>query len=332
MVELSIKKTFNTYHITTGEDNVKVPNYTNSLNESRFGFEVTRILETQNVFIRLECDFNGANGQFRIRHAYGQMGNFLVGQTWSLFSNVSSMPSMVDGKGPTGSVKLRTPQIRYGGLGKRGVSWLAALEYSKPDLTVDDFDTSGVSTVQLIPDVTGRFVWEGALGIVQLSGVLTTISKKDADNKVSNSFGFGGSLSGTMNFAKDHKLLYQFTYGKGISHFITTFSGTGNDAVYNPQTGKFEGLTSFGGFLSYGVEWKLLKLKSNLSVGYAQLYDRDIMPEDYYRNSFSVSLDTFWKLAEGARLGGEIVYGQRWNKNGETGHTTRVWILFYYDF
>ena len=107
MVEIPVKKTFNTYFIPTGDNNVIVPNYYNSLNETRFGFEITRILEAQNVFVRLETDFNGSQGQFRIRHAYGQIGNFLVGQTWSLFSNVSSSPTMVNLDGPTGSVTLR---------------------------------------------------------------------------------------------------------------------------------------------------------------------------------------------------------------------------------
>ena len=33
MIETPIKKTFNTYYIPTGEDNIKVPNYYNSLND-----------------------------------------------------------------------------------------------------------------------------------------------------------------------------------------------------------------------------------------------------------------------------------------------------------
>jgi hypothetical protein len=332
MVEIPVKKTFNTYFIPTGDNNVKIPNYYNSLNETRLGFEITRILETQNVFVRLETDFNGSQGQFRIRHAYGQLGNFLVGQTWSLFSNVTSFPAMVNNDGPTGSVTLRTPQIRYSGQGKRGISWAVALEYSRPDLTVDDFDTSGISIVQLIPDLTGRFVWEGNLGVVQLSAVINAISKKDPSNEITNTFGIGGSLSGTVDIPGKDKLLYQFTYGKSISHFISTFSGTGNDAVFNPETKEFEGLVSFGGFLSYGINLRLIKLTSHISIGYAQLSNKDFQPDDSYRNSLSLSIDSFWNLAEGARLGVEIIYGQRWDKSGETGRATRISSLFYYDF
>jgi hypothetical protein len=157
----SIKKTFNSYYVPTGADKVSSPNFYSSLNQSRIGLEVTRKLETKNVFIRLETDFNGGDGDFRIRHAYGQINNFLVGQTWSLFSNVSSLPVTVDSNDPTGSVTLRTSQIRYSGSNKKGTRWAAALEYSRPDLNFQAIDTTGLSTVQLFPDVTARIEREG---------------------------------------------------------------------------------------------------------------------------------------------------------------------------
>ncbi|NOR74676.1 MAG: hypothetical protein GQ525_05910, partial [Draconibacterium sp.] len=51
-----------------------------------------------------------------------------------------------------------------------------------------------------------------------------------------------------------------------------------------------------------------------------------------FKNSFSFSVDTFWKIIEGARIGLEYVYGQRWDKDGTTGEASRIWALFYYDF
>lgn len=330
-VDNPIQKTFNTYYIPTGPDNVYNPNFYSSLNESRLGFEVTRKLENKNVFIRLETDFNGKDGQFRIRHAYGQIGNFLVGQTWSLFSNVSSLPAMVDGKGPTGSVKLRTPQARYSRSNRKGTHWAAAIEYSRPDLNTQEIDSIGLSVVQLIPDLTARIERQGVFGAVQLSGVVTTLSIKDPNNDITNSFGWGGQLSGTIDFTEKHKVLYQLTYGKSIAHFISTFSGTGQDFIFNPETTEFEGLYAFGGFLSYGFNWTK-NLSTNLSSGYADLSNKDYQPANSYKNSMSFSLDSFWTIVDGLRLGLEYVYGQRWNKDGSSGNASRVWALFYYDF
>jgi hypothetical protein len=330
-VILPVKKTFNTYYIPTGADNVKLNNFNSSVGQSRLGFEVNRKLEKKNVFIRLEMDFNGTNGAFRIRHAYGEIGHFLVGQTWSLFSNVSSLPAMVDGNGPTGSVTLRTAQARYSGSNRKGTNWAAAMEYSRPDLNTSDLDTTGLSVVQVIPDFTARIERQGIFGAVQLSTVITTLSIKDPNNKISNSFGWGGQLSGTIDFTKQHQLLYQITYGKSIAHFITTFSGTGKDFIYNPETGKFDGLYSFGGFLSYGFDWTE-HLKTNISTGYAELSNKDYQMGNTYKNSMSVSFDTFWSIVDGLKLGVEYVYGQRWNKDGSSGNASRISTLFYYDF
>lgn len=330
-IDLPIKKTFNTYYIPTGMNNVIIPNFYSSLDQSRLGFEVNRKLEDKNVFIRLEMDFNGKDGKFRIRHAYGQIGQFLVGQTWSLFSNVSSLPATVDGNGPTGSVTLRTAQARYSGTNRKGTNWAAALEYSRPDLNTQEFDTTGLSVVQMIPDFTTRIEREGIFGAVQLSGVITTLSVEDPNNKVTNSFGWGAQLSGTIDFTKQHKVLYQVTYGKSIAHFITTFSGTGRDFIFNPETREFESLYSFGGFLSYGWNWTD-NISTNVSGGYADLSNKDYQPGNTYKNSMSFSLDSFWNIIDGARLGLEYVYGQRWDKDGTTGNASRIWALFYYDF
>ena len=328
---LPVQKTFNTYYIPVGADNIKINNFNSSLGQTRLGFEVHRKLKNKNVFIRLETDFNGQDNAFRIRHAYGEIGHFLVGQTWSLFSNVSSLPAMVDSNGPTGSVTLRTAQVRYFRSNRKGTNWAIAMEYSRPDLNTTELDTTGLSVVQVIPDFTARIERQGIFGAVQLSSVITTLSIKDANNEISNTFGWGGQLSGTIDFTKQHQLLYQITYGRSIAHFITTFSGTGRDFIYNPETGKFDGLYSFGGFLSYGFDWTK-HLKTNISAGYAELSNKAYQPGDTYRNSMSMSFDTFWSIVDGLKLGVEYVYGQRWNKDGSTGKASRISTLFYYDF
>jgi hypothetical protein len=331
-VNFPIKKTFNTYYIPIGEERVTIPNYYGDLNQTRFGFEVTRkLVNDKSVFIRLEMDFNGGTtGNFRIRHAYGQLNRFLIGQTWSLFSNVTALPSTVNSDGPTGSVILRTPQIRYYGANMKGTRWAVALEYSRPDINLQELDTIGLSTVQIIPDLTARIEREGIFGAVQLSGVLTTLSVMDEENNVTNKVGIGGSLSGTIDFTAS-QILYQITYGKSISHFITTFDGTGRDAIYNPETGDVEPLTSFGGFVAYDYNW-LTVLSSNIALGYANLSNKSYQSDFAYSNSMSAAVNTFWEVTEGAKLGLEYIYGHKWNTGGESAGASRIGVLFYYDF
>ena len=64
----------------------------------------------------------------------------------------------------------------------------------------------------------------------------------------------------------------------------------------------------------------------------AKIFNKSYQPNNAYRNSLSVSIDAFWRLIEGARIGVSYIYGQRWDKNGDTGSASRIWMLLYYDF
>lgn len=331
MVEIPVKNSFNTYYIPTGDDKVRLPNYYNSLNESRLGFEVKRLVGKSIVFGRLEMDFNGAGGQFRIRHAYGQVGNLLFGQTWSLFSNVASMPATVDGNGPTGSVILRNPQIRYRMRFFKSLELAAALEYSIPDLNTQGYDSLSLEVIQMIPDFTTRIKYSGSFGDVQISTVLNTISLKNQNNEISNLFGFGGSVSGVFKLENSQNIKYQATAGKSISHYITTLDGTGMAAAYNEEAQQYESLWSMSGFVSYGWDYSE-RITTSVSVGAAQIFNKPYQQDRSYSHSASVSFDAFYEIIDGARIGFEYAYGQRWDKNGEKGNASRFWTLFYYDF
>jgi len=176
-LNLSSKNAFSTYEIPTGTLNKALPNYYNGLDQTRLGFEVTRKTSKGDIFIRLETDFSGANG-FRIRHSYGTYGKFLFGQTWSLFSHVSALPSMVDFAGPTASIVTRTPQIRYAAPDFfKGINLAVGLEYLIPNLNIPDSITA--ETFQLIPDITIRLDKVLSWGTVQVSGVIPMLSASD---------------------------------------------------------------------------------------------------------------------------------------------------------
>jgi hypothetical protein len=152
--KLTNKNSFNTFDIPTGTENFTFPNLYNGLEQSRLGFEITRSTDEGNLFVRLETDFAGPDG-YRIRHAYGQFSKFLFGQTWSLFSHITSVPATVDFNSPTGATSVRTPQIRYSlDNAFSGYDLTLALEYFRPELTVPD--TLAIESVQLIPDITAR--------------------------------------------------------------------------------------------------------------------------------------------------------------------------------
>lgn len=69
----------------------------------------------QDVKGKIEVDFlGGANlDNLRIRHAYLNYGNWLMGQTWSNFAIPDYMPETIDALAFVGGAVKRTPQVRY---------------------------------------------------------------------------------------------------------------------------------------------------------------------------------------------------------------------------
>ena len=55
----------------------------------------------------IEGDFFGPNNSYRLRHAYGEVQNLLVGQTWTTFTSREALPATLDVDGAVSSVNRR---------------------------------------------------------------------------------------------------------------------------------------------------------------------------------------------------------------------------------
>lgn len=328
-LDLPSKNSLNTYQIPVGDENQRIPNYYNGLDQSRLGFEVTRKTNNGNVFIRLETDFAGIGG-YRIRHAYGQYNKYLVGQTWSLFSQITSLPATVGFGGPTGAISVRTPQIRYTMKNILPASTLSlGLEYFKPDFFIPD--SVAVKTFQVIPDITARIEKPVNWGYLQLSAIMPMLSGRTEEGKFVLRPGWGVSFSAVIDSWADGKWYFQAAGGRAIARFFGDLSGQGLDLMINPETQKSVMPLTFGGYITYEHHWNP-KVFSNFTYSTLYLEKEDFAPDDTYYRGNNLRLNTFWSIVEGARIGGEYIHAFRKNKGDQKGSANRVNLLFYYDF
>lgn len=328
-VDLVSKNSLVTYEIPTGDAHESLPNYYNGLNQSRLGFEVTRYTSVGNIFVRLETDFAGVNG-FRIRHAYGQAQRFLFGQTWSLFSQITSLPATVGFAGPTGAISVRTPQVRYTSTTIIPKTILSlGLEYFKPDLSIPD--SIAIKSVQLIPDITARLEKPLDWGSLQLSGILPILSARTEEGDFIIRPGWGVSFSMVANSWASGKWYFQAAGGRAIARFFSDLGGQGLDLLVDPVSQKGVLSLTFGSFLTYEHHWKE-NLFSNATYGILMLGKESFTPDDAYYLGSNFRLNTFWEIVDGARLGLEYIHALRQDKGGERGGANRINALFYYDF
>ncbi|HEY9114484.1 MAG TPA: DcaP family trimeric outer membrane transporter [Bacteroidales bacterium] len=328
---MSSNSTFNTYEVPVDSNAQLVPNFNFNVYKSRFGFEVTRLTDVGQIFVRLEMDFEGPNNSLRIRHAYGQYKNFLIGQTWSLFMDVESQPLMVNGGGPTGNIDIRTPQIRYTNTFAKKFIYDLGLEYSQPQYQSPD--SVQASTINAFPSITARLSYSTKFADLQFSSILSRLVFQYSNDNNSYLPGYGFMVAGKF-YPPKHKrntAYLMLSYVNSLSHFITTFNNAGLDAVYDPNTGLFASVSAFSGYLALSRE--LIKnIDATVSVGYAKIFNKDYQQELDFRESISVSLDAFWHIYEGTRLGAEYAFGKRYDKDFSSGTASRVSVLFYYDF
>src|SRR5206468_5957250 len=71
-------------------------------------------VSSSSVRFFMEFDLFGSNATTpRLRHAYAQVANFLVGQSFSNFMDPDAGPDTLDFQGPNSQVSIRNPQLRY---------------------------------------------------------------------------------------------------------------------------------------------------------------------------------------------------------------------------
>ena len=97
---------------------------------------------------------------FRLRHAYGEWGQILAGQTNSLFMDGDVFPNTIDYWGPTGMVFYRNVQIRWTPFKSENSHFAIAIERPGNDIDsgnirlIEGFEDAQIQNDEELPDLT----------------------------------------------------------------------------------------------------------------------------------------------------------------------------------
>ena len=117
-----------------------------SARQTRLGVRSTLPTDLGDLKTTFEFELFGTGvdaGQttFRLRHAYGELGKWGAGQTWSPFMDIDVFPNSVEYWGPTGMVFFRNIQVRYMPI-QGDTRMTIALE--RPGASADQGDVAGL--------------------------------------------------------------------------------------------------------------------------------------------------------------------------------------------
>ncbi len=277
----------------------------------------------------------------RLRNAYVQVGQVLAGQTWSNFNDPMSFAETLDFGQVNGESFVRQPQIRWTSLKHGYFTFAGSIE--NPEGDISDNTAPGVgrqANADSIPDVIGSVSYDRPWGHLQSAALYRRI--KVAGNTLGPAFtdsanAYGVNLGGKIStpfINQGDTFRFQGNYGNGIGRYINDLQNNGTesyDAVVDPSNTHIQTLKAFGGYASYQALFNE-RWRSNLTGGYVSVDQPDFQPGTVLSSTTYVAANIIWSPVPKLDVGFEALYGQRENKNGQSGNATRYITSVKYSF
>jgi outer membrane DcaP-like protein len=259
---------------------------------------------------------------FRLRHAYGELGQFGAGQYWSPFMDIDVFPNSLEYWGPTGMVFFRNVQVRWMPLkGENEVTLALERPGASGDQGVydDRVELNGIRGRFPLPDFSGSYKYSQDWGYVRAAGMLRLIKWDDTlDDQFDlsgDATGWGINLSSNLKPTKKDVVRLQFVFGEGIQNYMNDSPvdiGIVNN-LSNPVTpilGKPIPIVGIVAFLDH--TWNE---KFSTAIGYS-MQDND-NTEAQNADAFHVGHYALGNLlyypAPNVMVGGELQWGRREN-------------------
>ncbi len=260
-----------------------------------------------------------------LRRAYVTFDNFLLGQDWTTFQNLTAYPETLDFIGSTeGTVFVRQPQVRFTYEGLQ-------LAFETPETTVYPLRGAAASKTDdnFWPDFVARYNLKAGFGDFAIAGVARML--KDANSvggADDNGFGWGGSASGKVPLLGKDDIRFMFSGGRGIGRYLAL--GTFGDAVVN-SSNKLQSVWVFDGFVAYHHVWSE-EWRSNVIGSAIWGVSPDFLGPIATRRTESVLANLLYSPVTKLTVGGEFRFASRTDVAGDSGNLLRFQMSAKYYF
>ena len=303
--------------------------------QTRFWIETRTPSDFGEVKTMIQGDFFGGGGNelvsnsshLRLRHAFGTIGKFLAGQTWSNFMHLGAYPDTVDFFGPQGMIFVRQGQIRYTVPFEGG--WKLELSAENPQSVTRGPGSAAASNGGVgsnddqIPDFTAKVTFSGPWGFVSLVGLVGALDVNTAvtggvpavdDTEVIWGIHGGARIN---TWGKD-SIAATAAYLDGATRYMLGVGLNAGDIggyidLSVPGAPDVETIDQLGLHLSY-EHWWTDNLRSTLAGGYSSIdFPSAIHPGVSFaglkESTATAQLNLMWLPASGVTLGIEYTFG-----------------------
>jgi hypothetical protein len=319
-----------------------------SARQSRLGVKANLPTDAGNVRTMFEFDLFGVGvdeGQttFRLRHAYGEFGNLLGGQTHSLFMDIDVFPNVIDYWGPAGMVFLRNPQLRWTPI-RGDHTFAVAIEQPFSDIDVGTFDRAlgaldlDAVGVARIPNFTSRYRYEHERFHFQASGIFRQIAFETIsdpptpDNRPKDEkYGWGINLSTNIHVRENDRIILAYVFGEGIASYMNDGGTDLAPSQAFPRAGRPKPVPLRGLVVYYDLQWSEFWTSS---FGYSATEVDNLagQREAAFKRGEYASCNLLHHPTEKVMYGIEYLWGRRTDFGGASGEDNRIQVSFKYSF
>jgi hypothetical protein len=324
-----------------------------SVKQSRFGVKGTMPTGASSapLTFKFEFDLFGTGvdaGQttFRLRHAYGEWGQILAGQTNSLFMDGDVFPNTIDYWGPSGMVFYRNVQIRWTPYKTDNSHFAIAIERPGNDIDagnlrlIEGFEDLQVNNDEELPDLTLQYRYGADWGHLQFGGILRKVGYEvratSADPWTEGSeTGWGINGSTVINVLEKDAVRLQVVYGEGIASYMND-GGMDLAPNANHNAGTVVGVEAKAvpllGVLAYYDHYWSDKWSSSIGYSFTEVDNTNFQDPGSFQKGDYASGNLLYYPADNLMIGGELMWGQRTNNDDESEDDVRFQFSVKYNF
>ena len=295
--------------------------------QSRLFFKTSTPTSYGELATHLEYDLYGAAGNesvsnshgLRVRHAFGQLGPFLAGQTWTTLSDPAAYPETVDFGGPVGVIFARQPQVRWT-QPFAGGTWSVALENPETVAALRNGTTFRADDDRA-PDIAANVRFETPIGHYSLAAMVRQVRvDAAAPDPALRDHKWGGVVgaNAVVPFGRDDFRASAYV-GNAIGRYSTGFF---NDAVIGTGP-RLQLPTQWVAFGAYRHLWTPT-LRSNLVVSGMKSANPVDTGGAIHRAAQSLHLNLMWSPVPQTNFGIEYIAARRQVQSGDAGTLNRV--------
>lgn len=270
----------------------------------------------------------GDNYSPQLEYAQLTYRGVTAGLGYTLFADLGAMIPTIDFQGPTAYAAVGNTVINY----RHNISEKIELGVGMETPILSGTYTNLTYQVsQRVPDIPIEMKYAFCDDSwMRFSAILRNMYYRDVIiDSTKDALGWGAMLSGKWQWSSNANVVWQGTYGKGITSYYQDYTDCGMDLMPDESIpGMMKTVESWGGYV--GLEYDFSD-KVIASAAYSQVrafpsyYSGGETPwSDQCRYTQNVIGNIMWNISDYFTLGAEYIYGRRVNMDGAQAHDNRI--------